>query len=164
MKHICIKKIAKLKSPSLFPELLDEWPHTLFFDSWMACYFLQKKKSSMIFFYLVGVTDPTTINSDTTLGDLGLDSLMGVEVKQTLERDYDLTLTMKEVRHLTVNKLHEIAHGESSENTAEQPQERKEDKKVEPVLKSLVPTDLMVKLNNVEGEPRLFFIHPLEGS
>ena len=88
---------------------------------------------------------------------------MGVEVKQTLERDYDLTLTMKEVRHLTVNKLHEIAHGESSENTAEPPQERKEDKKVEPVVRSLVPTDLMVKLNNVEGEPRLFFIHPLEG-
>ena len=161
MKKNCIKKIAKLKSHSLLPELLDEWPDKLF-DSWMTCYFLKKKK--IVIFYLVGVTDPTTINSDTTLGDLGLDSLMGVEVKQTLERDYDLTLTMKEVRHLTVNKLHEIAHGESSENTAEPPQERKEDKKAEPVLKSLVPTDLMVKLNNVEGDPPLFFIHPLEGN
>jgi fatty acid synthase len=34
------------------------------------------------------VKDPSTVNADTSLGDLGLDSLMGVEVKQTLERDF----------------------------------------------------------------------------
>ena len=48
------------------------------------------------------------MNPDTTLADLGLDSLMGVEVKQTLERDYDLVLPMTEIRKLTFNKLREV--------------------------------------------------------
>lgn len=33
-----------------------------------------------------------SISVDASLGDLGLDSLMGVEIKQTLERDFDLVL------------------------------------------------------------------------
>lgn len=33
-----------------------------------------------------------------SLGDLGLDSLMGVEIKQALERDYDIVLSMKDIR------------------------------------------------------------------
>ena len=49
--------------------------------------------------------DPSTVNADTSLGDLGLDSLMGVEVKQTLERDFDTSLSMREIRKLTTSKL-----------------------------------------------------------
>lgn len=49
-----------------------------------------------------------------TLADLGLDSLMGVEVKQTLERDYDLVLPMKEIRLLTMTKLNGIMAGVAS--------------------------------------------------
>ena len=48
------------------------------------------------------------MNPDTTLADLGLDSLMGVEVKQTLERDYDLVMPMTEIRKLTFSKLREV--------------------------------------------------------
>ena len=48
------------------------------------------------------------MNPDTTLADLGLDSLMGVEVKQTLERDYDLVMPMTEIRKLTFNKLRQV--------------------------------------------------------
>ena len=50
------------------------------------------------------------MNPDTTLADLGLDSLMGVEVKQTLERDYDLEMPMTEIRKLTFNKLREVKY------------------------------------------------------
>ena len=49
------------------------------------------------------------MNPDTTLADLGLDSLMGVEVKQTLERDFDLVMPMTEIRKLTFNKLREVS-------------------------------------------------------
>lgn len=34
---------------------------------------------------------------------------MGVEIKQALERDYDITLSMKEIRTLTLNKLMKMA-------------------------------------------------------
>lgn len=51
-----------------------------------------------------------SLNPDASLGDLGLDSLMGVEVRQTLERDYDIVMAMREIRQLTVNKLRELAN------------------------------------------------------
>lgn len=45
---------------------------------------------------------------DVTLGDLGLDSLMSVEVKQTLEREADLVLTAAQVRELTLRVLQDM--------------------------------------------------------
>ena len=50
------------------------------------------------------------MNIDMALGDLGLDSLMGVEVKQTLERDFAQTFDMKEIRLLTFDRLQQIQH------------------------------------------------------
>lgn len=41
---------------------------------------------------------------------------MGVEVRQTLERDYDIIMTMREIRLLTINKLRELS---SKSGTAE---------------------------------------------
>ena len=75
-----------------------------------AMYLLRFSVSvQVLVIFVTGVSDVSSINPDTTLGDLGLDSLMGVEVKQTLERDYDLNLPMKDIRQLTVNKLKDIA-------------------------------------------------------
>lgn len=51
----------------------------------------------------------SSLNADASLADLGLDSLMGVEVRQTLERDYDIVMAMREIRQLTINKLRELA-------------------------------------------------------
>lgn len=48
--------------------------------------------------HILGVSDATQLNPDAHLGDLGLDSLMGVEIKQALERDYDIVLSMKDIR------------------------------------------------------------------
>lgn len=62
----------------------------------------------MLFFFS-GVRDVSSLNADSSLADLGLDSLMGVEVRQTLERDYDIVMTMREIRTLTINKLRELS-------------------------------------------------------
>ena len=48
--------------------------------------------------HILGVNDISQLNPDANLGDLGLDSLMGVEIKQALERDYDIVLSMKDIR------------------------------------------------------------------
>lgn len=58
----------------------------------------------------------SSLNAESSLADLGLDSLMGVEVRQTLERDYDIVMTMREIRLLTINKLRELS---SKTGTAE---------------------------------------------
>ncbi len=57
-----------------------------------------------------GVRDVNSLNADASLADLGLDSLMGVEIRQTLERDYDIGMAMREIRQLTINKLRELAN------------------------------------------------------
>lgn len=48
--------------------------------------------------HILGVSDVGQLDADANLGDLGLDSLMGVEIRQALERDYDIVLSMKDIR------------------------------------------------------------------
>jgi len=41
----------------------------------------------------------------TSLAELGMDSMMAVEIKQTLEREYDIFLTAEDIRNLNFAKL-----------------------------------------------------------
>ena len=69
------------------------------------------KKSDLvkIIANILGIKDHTTLSPSTTLAEMGMDSLMGVEVKQTLERDYDVMLSMQELGSLNVGHLMEIS-------------------------------------------------------
>jgi len=40
-----------------------------------------------------------------SLAKLGMDSMMAVEIKQTLEREYDIFLTAEDIRNLNFAKL-----------------------------------------------------------
>ncbi|NWT56328.1 FAS synthase, partial [Erythrocercus mccallii] len=120
--------------------------------------------------HILGVRDVCSLNAESSLADLGLDSLMGVEVRQTLERDYDIVMTMREIRLLTINKLRELS---SKSRTAEE-------LKSSPLMKTgpgqppkLDLNNLLVnpegptitRLNDVQSMERpLFLIHPIEGS
>ena len=88
---------------------------------------------------------------------------MGVEVKQTLERGFDISMAMKEIRKLTVNSLREITSGTKDSKSGEK-SDVKQSAKEETEVKELVPEALIVKLNNsvAETDP-LFIIHPIEG-
>ena len=54
---------------------------------------------------MTGIKDASSVSEDSTLGSLGLDSLMAVEVKQVLEKEFDLNYSMKEIRALTISSL-----------------------------------------------------------
>jgi fatty acid synthase len=54
---------------------------------------------------ILGIKDVKTVNVNNSLADLGMDSLMGTEIKQTLERNYDIVLSPQEIRGLTFGKL-----------------------------------------------------------
>lgn len=69
---------------------------------------------------LAGIRDIAGINLDSSLADLGLDSLMGVEVRQILEHEHDLVLSMREVRQLTLRKLQEMSSKAGSATGASQ--------------------------------------------
>ncbi|NEU34468.1 acyl carrier protein, partial [bacterium LRH843] len=67
---------------------------------------------------ILGIKDTKTVSGSSTLADLGMDSLMGAEIKQTLERSYDLVLSAQEIRGLTFGRLQELASGGASDAPA----------------------------------------------
>ncbi|XP_050030055.2 fatty acid synthase-like [Dermacentor andersoni] len=69
--------------------------------------------------HILGIKDSSLLNPNISLGELGIDSLMSVEVRQLLERDYEVTLSMQEIRQLTVTHLGEMSDA-CSDNAAKQ--------------------------------------------
>lgn len=57
--------------------------------------------------HIVGIKDKSTLTaaSKQTLGELGIDSLMSIEIKQTLERGQDTVFNTQQIRQLTIGEL-----------------------------------------------------------
>lgn len=58
--------------------------------------------------HVLGVKDASKLSDQTSLGELGLDSLMAVEIRQYIERELEITLNVQEIRSLTIEKIKEI--------------------------------------------------------
>ncbi|XP_059050659.1 fatty acid synthase-like [Achroia grisella] len=67
---------------------------------------------------ILGIKNPSKTSNTVSLAELGMDSLMGAEIKQTLERSYDLVLGVQEIRTLTFGKLRELTGGEPGDGGA----------------------------------------------
>lgn len=121
--------------------------------------------------HILGVRDVSSLNAEASLADLGLDSLMGVEVRQTLERDYDIVMAMRDIRQLTINKLRELANSKVSTAKDLLPVPAKKNG-----LHSLLDSDIdhllvdpegptVIAVNSVQNQEKpLFLVHPIEGS
>lgn len=126
---------------------------------------------------------PASLSPTTSLAELGMDSLMGVEVKQTLERDYATVVSIQELRNFTVERLQALTGastlGKSGSNDAstqqngdnqqsqeqqehlQAPKSQQQKHKLDPAsLLSIslprldVPSSMFVSLNKcTEGEP-----------
>lgn len=96
------------------------------------------------------------------MADLGLDSLMGVEIKQMLERDYDMNLSTREIRQLTIAKIQEISG--CTQLSPQTPQQTAASQLITRYnLNNIIPVDNITLLNaNKSGQP-IFIVHPLEG-
>ncbi|XP_050502321.1 fatty acid synthase isoform X2 [Diabrotica virgifera virgifera] len=57
---------------------------------------------------ILGLTDMKVVSHHVTLPELGMDSVTGVEIKQTLEREFEIFLTPKDLKTMTLHKLKEI--------------------------------------------------------
>jgi fatty acid synthase len=58
--------------------------------------------------FFLGIQDPSSVKAASTLADLGMDSLMGVDIKQTIERNLGLSLTNTQIQQLKFSELDKV--------------------------------------------------------
>ncbi|XP_032674560.1 fatty acid synthase-like isoform X2 [Odontomachus brunneus] len=63
---------------------------------------------------IMGLKDIRMVGRRTALSEIGMDSMMAVEIKQTLEREFDVHLTAQDIRNLTIEKLCKMADTDKS--------------------------------------------------
>ncbi|XP_063979711.1 fatty acid synthase [Diachasmimorpha longicaudata] len=130
---------------------------------------------------ILGIKDVTIVNASNSLADLGMDSLMGTEIKQTLERNYDIVLSPAEIRDLTFGKLTEYSMADEADvrvnsmtpkgtpsPDAKSPTSP-EDGPSEQLLfqisgSEIIPSEPIIKFKT-KSDTRLpiFFVHAIEG-
>ncbi|XP_055692304.1 fatty acid synthase-like [Lutzomyia longipalpis] len=93
---------------------------------------------------ILGIRNLDKIPNGMSLIDLGMDSLMGVEIKQTLERNYDLVLNVQEIKQLTFGKLKEYEVNASSGSYVIRA--KSEIDIQDEFTKELMPKELLVRL------------------
>ncbi|KAF7386952.1 hypothetical protein HZH66_011404 [Vespula vulgaris] len=118
---------------------------------------------------ILGIKDLKSVNPNNTLADLGMDSLMGTEIKQTLERNYDLVLSAQEIRGLTLSKLLELSSDNTDTNDAAPSTNNISENVTDELLFQYYETEIVPKTSLVELETKnskgtpLFLIHAIEG-
>lgn len=65
---------------------------------------------------IMSIRDIKSVSMDSTLSEMGMDSLMAVEIKQCLEREFEIFLTPQDLRSLTFAKLQELAEAHSKDS------------------------------------------------
>jgi fatty acid synthase, animal type len=89
---------------------------------------------------IMSIRDIKSISMESTLSELGMDSLMMVEIQQTLEREYDLVVAAQELRSMTLSQLVKFANSKDSG-----------DQKLR-ISNQTVPTGLAMLLRNLGDE------------
>ncbi|XP_057319878.1 fatty acid synthase-like [Microplitis mediator] len=69
---------------------------------------------------IMGLKDLKTISHHTSLAELGMDSMMAVEIKQSLEREFEIFLTAQDIRGLNFAKLLEMSSKDYGKKTTNQ--------------------------------------------
>lgn len=115
------------------------------------------------------------MSDSANLAELGMDSLMGAEIKQTLERGYDVLLGVQEIRALTFGKLRDMGGAAPAPAAEAAPAPAPAAAAPAPAAAApvqfatfgeLIPKQVLVKLPSQApaGAARaVFMVHPIEG-
>lgn len=88
----------------------------------VACMVVAEKKSNdssdndiiAILTNIMNIKDIKSISLDAKLSEVGMDSLLAAEINQVLERDFEISLPIQELRTITFNQLKEKAKSSRS--------------------------------------------------
>lgn len=122
---------------------------------------------------ILGISDINSINPNDNFGDVGMDSLMATEIKQTLERNYDIILSPQEIRVLTIAKLQELSLTNAKTTKPASETENLNNTLLDDAANNLMiqwpsnellPKEVLVRLKTKSAKgPALFIVHAVEG-
>ncbi|KAF5278088.1 hypothetical protein FQR65_LT03604 [Abscondita terminalis] len=120
---------------------------------------------------ILGIKDVKMVSATASLADLGMDSLMGAEIKQTLERNYDMTLSAQEIRALTFGRLAELASGgvpaggESVVTNGTKPVSN-DGQVLFDLDGEIMPREVLLNMSKKVDNKKvpIFVVHPIEGT
>ncbi len=106
--------------------------------------------------------DPKTTPSHMTLRELGMESMFAVELQQGLEREYDVKLTLNDVKNITVKQMKDFQSG-NKQTLKNMSKEMKVLKSNLNKVKFLIPTETHTRLNSEQNGNPIYFLPPIEG-
>lgn len=114
---------------------------------------------------IMSIRDPKQISMEASLSRLGMDSLMGVEIQQILERDYDIVLSSQDLRSISLNQLEKLVTSKSLPNISSDENVTEEIKKL---LTSFgdekTSSEVILKLNDKKlADKKVLIIPGFEG-
>jgi fatty acid synthase len=112
---------------------------------------------------IMAIRDRKQISMESSLSKLGIDSLMGVEILQVLERDFDLILSSQELRSLTLNQIEKLAMSKKSGNV----EAKKVNFEIEKLLSGFgneeTSSEVILKINKLNGDKKILVVPGFEG-
>ncbi|XP_074602404.1 fatty acid synthase-like isoform X2 [Brevipalpus obovatus] len=117
--------------------------------------------------HILGIKNIHAVDPKITLGELGMDSLMAVEVQQALDRNFSVTMTVREIRQLKICDLMALSTNSDTTSVIKtksepidlDPKKESESLPREPTTKLKHGTDeLLLILPPIEGH-----YHPFTG-
>lgn len=109
---------------------------------------------------IMTIRDIKSISKNTSLAEVGMDSLMSVEIKQVLEREFDVFLTTQQLRSITFADLEEMSATAIKNDGGSSPKER--ETQLDMLFKNLGDESLcnetLLPINMVEKKPNIVFI------
>ena len=106
--------------------------------------------------------DPKTTPEHLTLGEIGMESMFAVELQQGLERDYDIKVSLNDIKSITIKQLKDFEVGKQEELRTFTEQIRYARERLSKI-KFIIPTERYTRLNNVKTGRPVYFLPPLEG-
>ncbi|XP_049869377.1 fatty acid synthase-like [Pectinophora gossypiella] len=92
---------------------------------------------------IMSMADIRTVSKNVPLSDLGMDSMSAVEIKLTLEREFELFLSAQEIRMLTLASLTELLTQSTNDESS---------KPTTKVTNTIVPSGLELLMRNFGSE------------
>ncbi|KAJ8950730.1 hypothetical protein NQ318_011221 [Aromia moschata] len=114
--------------------------------------------------HIMGIRNIDLIEKGVSLSQMGLDSLMVAEIKQTLYRNYQLEFSIDEIRNFTFDHL--ISMGKTEESAQPTAPESDGINGINglPLVNSIISKETIIEFNRDSNSKKtIFLIHPIEG-